>query len=177
VTELQLGRAEILELLGEVDKRMAGRADEPFPLVIVGGSYLALENLRDSTRDIDTASRSEAILRDAIAAIAKERNLPPDWMNDKAYAFRPLGLENEECEVLLDGDGLQVLLPPPNWIFLMKLYAARVSDHEDMVALWPSCSFDSPAEAAKGFARAYPHAPDDPGLANYITQIARAAAQ
>jgi hypothetical protein len=57
----------------------------------------------------------------------------------------------------------------------MKLYAARVSDYEDMIALWPSCSFNSAADAAEGFDRAYPHAPDDPGLAEYVKRIARTA--
>ena len=177
MTELQLGRAEILELLGEVDTRMARRVQEPFPLVIVGGSYLALEDLRDSTRDVDTASRADDTLRQAIAEVAKARDLPLDWMNDRAFAFRPLGMRDDECDVLLEGEGLRILLPPANWIFLMKLYAARVSDHEDMIALWPSCSFGSSAHAAEAFRGAYPHAPDDPGLAEYIERIASAAGE
>jgi hypothetical protein len=57
----------------------------------------------------------------------------------------------------------------------MKLYAGRAPDYDDMVALWPSCTFATPEEVVQRFVTAYPHAPDDRYLANFVLDIARAA--
>jgi len=57
-------------------------------------------------------------------------------------------------------------------VFLMKLNAARDHDLDDLRALWPLAGFGSPQQAAEQFWRAYPHAPDDPYLANFIAGIA-----
>jgi hypothetical protein len=58
-----------------------------------------------------------------------------------------VGLKVEDCEVLLEHRALRVLGPPPDFIFLMKLYAARAPDYDDLVALWPYCSFGTADEA------------------------------
>ncbi len=126
--------------------------------------------MRDSTEDIDSISTADDSLRDAIGEIVTERGLPRRWLNNHAYGFRPEGLSEEDCVVMLSGNGLVVLLPPPEWIFVMKLYAARVGDYEGMIALWPSCAFDSPQQAVALYESAYPHAPGDPGLPGYISR-------
>lgn len=53
----------------------------------------------------------------------------------------------------------------------MKLYRALPQDYEDMVLLWPNCGFADPTDAADAFWRAYPHAPDDEFLTDYIEGI------
>lgn len=58
----------------------------------------------------------------------------------------------------------------------MKLNRAVPQDYEDMVLLWPSCGFVDPADAAGAFGRAYPHAPDDEHLTDFIGGIAAEAA-
>ena len=59
---------------------------------------------------------------------------------------------------VLRAPGLRVLGPPPDYVFLMKSYAARGGpDHDDMVALWPRRSFTSAEDAASRFAAVYPH--------------------
>jgi len=55
---------------------------------------------------------------------------------------------------------LRVLGPPPGCVFLMKLYAAREPEYDDLVALWPRCNFTSLSDAADRFTVAYPHAPE-----------------
>ena len=54
----------------------------------------------------------------------------------------------------------------------MKLYAARDRDLDDLRALWPLAGFGSPQQAAEQLWQAYPHAPDDPYLANFSAGIA-----
>jgi hypothetical protein len=58
----------------------------------------------------------------------------------------------------------------------MKLYRGSPQDHEDLIALWPRCTFSKPEAAAAAFHAAFPHAPEDDHLASYIEEIAAAAA-
>lgn len=133
---------------------------------------MALQGLRDSTHDVDTVSRISASIRAAAEEVARTRGFEPDWLNDRAAGFAPVGLDEDRCEVFYEHPRLRVLGPPVDYVFLMKLYAARGGpDHDDMVALWPRCSFTSADDAATRFADAYPYAPSDPHLAEYITEI------
>ena len=69
-----------------------------------------------------------------------------------------------------------MLDPPADYVFVMKLYAARGSvDHDDMVRLWPHCTFTTADQAVALYRQAYPHAPDDEHLASYVEQIANEA--
>jgi hypothetical protein len=70
---------------------------------------------------------------------------------------------------------LVVRTPSPEVIFVIKLYRADPQDREDLVSLWPLCSFTDPDDAAQAFRSAYPHAPEDEHLAEYIADIARDA--
>lgn len=54
----------------------------------------------------------------------------------------------------------------------MKLYRSNPQDYEDMVSIWLDCGFVDAEDAADAFRSAYPHAPDDPYLANHIKRIA-----
>ena len=54
----------------------------------------------------------------------------------------------------------------------MKLYAGRVIDHNDLVKLWPLTGFATPTDAARFYEHAYPSAPDDPCITDYISDIA-----
>ena len=59
----------------------------------------------------------------------------------------------------------------------MKLFAVltRAADYDDLVRLWPHCGFASAEEAANEMREAYPAAPDDPYLVEYVAGIAREA--
>lgn len=96
-------------------------------------------------------------------------------MNDRSAAYLPLGLREDLCEVVLDHPHLRVLGPPVDFVFVTKLYAGRAVDHDDLVALWPHCSFSSAVDAVAFYWNAYPHAPTDEHLASYVEQIAEGA--
>jgi len=176
VPEGVLGRDEIVEHLDAVAELLAGQATPRVVLVVVGGAYLALHGLRESTADVDTVTRIDASIRAAVETVAAQRDLRPNWLNDDALAYAPIGLTAEACEVLHEHPNLLVLGPPADFVFLMKLYAARAPDYDDMVALWPSCTFASAGDAVERFVEAYPHAPHDQHLAEFIAGIARASA-
>jgi hypothetical protein len=172
-----LDRDEIVDSLADVGALLASWLPdrEPTVLVVVGGSYMALRGLRHATADVDTVTRLQVTVRDAVNVVARRRHLRPNWLNDYAEPFTPVGLRLDMCDVLLDMPSLRVLGPPPDCIFLMKLYAGRAPDVDDMVTLWPLCTFASASEAAERFVAAYPQAPPDPGLIPFIAEVAATA--
>jgi hypothetical protein len=165
---------DALKALAEL---LALRGVEHQTLILVGGSYLALHNLRESTRDIDSVTRLESATKDAIAEIGERRGYAADWLNDNAAAFRPAGLTTEECNILFDQSALTVLGPSADWIFTMKLYAGRTVDHDDLIRLWPHTGFIRSVEAVERLRSAYPFAPNDPYLEQFIESIRRRAVQ
>jgi hypothetical protein len=70
---------------------------------------------------------------------------------------------------------LVVRTPSPEIVFVMKLYRADPQDREDLISLWPLCSFTDPDNAVAAFRNAYPHAPEDEYLTRYIDQVAHDA--
>ena len=73
--------------------------------------------------------------------------------------------------MLLDRPGLTVLGAPLDQVFLMKLFASRAADVEDIEVLWEHCSYETPEEAAAAFHDAYPHLEVDAHLADDIRSL------
>lgn len=143
-------------------------------VVMVGGSWMLWHGDRAATRDVDSAKRLDADIRDAIRTIGERRDLAETWLNDHAAMFWPNGASLDAAPLVLERPGLTVRAPEPDVVFVMKLYRSEPQDREDMIDLWPRCSFPSPARAAAAY-DAYPHAPEDPHLADFIAGIARDA--
>lgn len=173
-SEEPLSRDEIIALVTEVADELPAR-DPRHIIVIVGGSLLAWHGLRDTTADVDTIRRLDTELQQAVSRVAERHDLAPRWLNDSAAAFSPQTLDEGACELLLDHPKLLVLGAPYRAVFVMKLFAGRAADHDDLVRLWPLCGFGSPEEAADEMREAFPAAPDDPHLAQYVADIAREA--
>jgi hypothetical protein len=176
-------REAILAALGELADALAAgqfeQAKASIDLIVVGGAYLALEEIRVGTDDIDTVTRLDRKLTELIAKLATRHDLAPDWLNDHAAPFKPQGLTVKECELVFEKGPLRVFLPPPSAIFMMKLSAARADptehDRSDMIELWPRCGFATPADAVQAFLSAYPAALEDAYLEGYVAEIARLA--
>jgi hypothetical protein len=56
-------------------------------------------------------------------------------------------------------------------IFLMKLYASRAADVDDIEVLWEHYSFEAPEAAAEAFHLAYPHLEFDEHLADHFRRL------
>jgi hypothetical protein len=164
---------QIRALLLEVAEALPERA-EPHMIVVAGGSLLAWHGLRGTTVDVDSVEAIGPELADAVAAVAYRHGLASRWLNDHARRFRPQSLATDDCEVLLDHPRLRVLGAPLRAVFLMKLFASRAADYDDLVRLWPRCGFISPGKAVTQMYAAYPAAAEDPHLVEYVTGIARA---
>lgn len=172
---LFLDRGDLEDLLDELADELHRRGVS-VEIVMVGGSWMLWNGDRAATRDVDSAKRLEADAKEVIRDVGHRHDLAPEWLNDHAAPFWPSGVPLELAKVVFERPGLRVRAPSPEVIFLMKLYGARPQDREDMVDLWPRCTFRSPTEAAAAFADAYPHAPEDEHLVAFVAEIAQDAA-
>lgn len=168
-----LTKRTILAYLAELAEEL-GPGTHQHMIIVVGGSLLALHDLRLTTADIDSVSRLEAELRQAADHIADRHDLERGrWLNDNAAIFVPTTLTTDLCDVRLAHPRLLVLGAPLKHVFLMKLSSPRTRDVDDLRVLWPACDFASPEEAAAMWHAAYPHEEADPYLADYIRDRVR----
>ena len=171
MSEVGLSGADIRRYLEEVAAELPQGSGHT--VIMVGGSLLAWHGLRASTHDVDTLLPVSESLHDAVARVGRRHGLDPAWLNDRARAFRPHTLREEDCDVLVDHPALRVLGAPLEQLFLMKLEAARSTDVADLAALWPRCAFASAQEAADLYYQAYPLARRDDHLTEFIEKITR----
>lgn len=140
-------RDDILELLREVASRLRERGVSA-GIRLVGGAALAVAYYdRRATADIDAAlSPAEPIL-EVVAEIAAERNLPTDWLNDKAMGYIPFVGMDEWVEVFRDGD-VSVSVGRAEMLLAMKLAANRGRrDSDDIAVLLDICEIASVEQA------------------------------
>lgn len=169
MSDLPLDAGDIQRLVGEVADELEG-AEVQRTVIIVGGALLALHGLRTATRDVDSASRLDDELVGAVARVAANHGMAPKWLNDSAAPFLPATFSEDECALILERRSLRVLGAPLDQVFLMKLYASRAIDTDDLAVIWPGCSFESAEAAAEAFYEAYPVVERDPFLPRHIAQ-------
>lgn len=169
--DILFSREDIISNLREVAEILATAGHPQVRLIVVGGSYLAFQGLRDATRDVDTITQLDEAVREAVREVAARRGLTPAWLNEHARPWKPAGLREQDCDVLLEHPNMVVLGPPPDQVFLMKLSASRVADVSDMVALWPRCTFLDSGDVVRQFYAAYPNEEPDPYLGDYVQTI------
>lgn len=168
-------RAELEALFDELNLELAALGTTAH-VVMVGGAWMLWHSRRLSTRDVDSARKLSSDLAATVEKIADRHDLSRQWLNDSAAPFWPSTADYEDCEVVYQQPALEVRVPGPEVIFVMKLYRADPQDREDLVSLWPLCDFTDPLAAAQAFQDAYPHAPGDDFLSDYIAEVAREAA-
>lgn len=74
---------------------------------------------------------------------------------------------------MLEAGGLEVLIPEPDIVVLMKISAGgrTPNDARDLRSLWPATRFSTSEEAVAAFYSAYPHEEPDPYLANWLRTV------
>jgi hypothetical protein len=171
-----LGWTEIETCLREVGEVLDEHGAGDRTIVVVGGAFAAWHQIRDATTDVDTMGTIDEKLRVAAEIVGARHNLELGWLNDRARPWQPVGFDLSTCTTVLRHAKLTVVVPPTNIVFLMKLNAARgPTDRQDMVALWPACTFATPQAAVDAFYVAYPMELVDEYLIDYVTDIANQA--
>lgn len=168
-----LGWPEIEARLRDVGEVLEEHGSDERTIVVVGGAFAAWHQIRAATTDVDTIGTIDEQLRLAAEIVGARHDLELGWLNDRARPWQPAGFDPSTCTTVLHHAKLTVLIPPTDVVFLMKLDAARgPTDRQDMVALWPACTFATPQAAVDAFYAAYPMELVDKYLIDYVADIA-----
>lgn len=101
-------------------------------MYVVGGAAFALTyDLRRTTRGVDAVFAPKMAIYEAAAAVASERGLPPDWLDDavKGYLLGQAPTPQRFAEL----SGLRVLVASPRMLLALKVVAHRLGeDAEDV---------------------------------------------
>lgn len=130
-----LDRDTLLELLADLAGRLDARG-VTLEIYVVGGTAMMLAYDRARlTNDIDATWDTSQDVSAEIRAIAAERGLPRDWLNDRVRPMLPRVVDEERLEAL-DLPGLRVSVASPRHLLAMKAGAARdARDLDDIILL------------------------------------------
>jgi hypothetical protein len=140
-------------------------------LIVVGGAPLAWVGISDATRDIDSVEPLDEVIAAVVQLIAERHGLAQRWINDSAAQFAPMGLALDNTWVVLDHPRLEVLGASLSDVFLMKVFAGRAADTQDIAALWPHTTFESIDDVTMAFQAAYSHEEPDPHLGAWLSEV------
>lgn len=133
------------ELRGLIDE-LAARLDErgiAAEIHIVGGSAMALRFPEDPkirvTRDVDAVFEPVAAVREVIAEMALDLDLPRDWMNANAKPFLP-GRSSENTARA----PVSITIASLDELIAMKLAGSREQDLHDLGILARHAQIDDP---------------------------------
>jgi len=137
-----MDKNELKKALDELDNHLSSS----FDIILIGGAAMILHfGASRTTRDVDVlilrGSLSE--LRQAIKAVADEREFPEDWMSDAAKGFADIFLSDFYHRLVpLDFEFRHIRLYAlglPEQVAL-KIIALREQDLEDLELLFPKLS-------------------------------------
>lgn len=131
-----LDAQQVRSLLTELGKRLAARGIEA-RLFLVGGAAMALAfSRRRVTRDLDAVFEPKREIYEEAAAIAREHELPEDWLNDDVLGLLPDKVRPVEGTASFSAPGIHVGVATAEYLFVMKAQAARQeTDGTDLVYL------------------------------------------
>ena len=150
-----LDAAAVLELFGELSRRLARRGARA-DVFLVGGAAMAVAyDARRATRDLDAAFAPTDTVRAVVADIAQDRELPQDWLNDAVKGFLPG--HDPDARLFFESESLRVDVASPRYLLAMKLMSARPgADVEDIRTLYRLCGFTTVDEGLQVVSRAFP---------------------
>lgn len=137
-----MDKNELIKVFGELDNHLSSS----FDIILIGGAAMILHfGASRTTRDVDVLILRGSLpeLRQAIKAVAEEKEFPEDWMSDAAKRFAdiflpdfyhrlvPLDFELRHIQIYALGLPEQVAL---------KIIALREQDLEDLELLLPRLS-------------------------------------
>lgn len=136
-----LRRQQVIELLNELERRLAERS-VALDIQIVGGAALLLHGLIDrATEDIDARYQSSEVVDEVAAEMAVEYGLPRKWLNSHAAAFLP---GNVRWMASPAGSSTAVKLADLPTLAAMKVAAEREKDIIDLGYLVNALGIEDP---------------------------------
>lgn len=150
-----ISKKQIKKLFIRINEELKLRS-EVGEIGIVGGTVMCLVyNAREATKDVDAIFEPASIIRDIGKQIAREENLPPDWLNDAAKGFIRPGFLQENVLAL---SHLRVWAPEASYMLAMKCISARwdTKDKDDVIFLIKHLELKSPKDVFEIIEKFYP---------------------
>ena len=129
-----------LKLLGE--ELAALQLTQPVQLLMIGGGYMLTQiGNRPFTEDVDVFTRLDHYTEDyrrfrsAILFIAHDEHVSQKWVTDNIGDFMEILGPVPEGKLWLKHGLLEVSIPEPQYILLLKLVAGRDKDLQDIQPL------------------------------------------
>ena len=141
-----------LKKLGEELKKQGFQGE----IILTGGASMCLvHSARDMTKDVDALYEPKAVINEISEKIAKENNLPLDWLNDGVKGF-----VNEKIETVefAQFGNLKVTTVTSEYLLAMKLMSARFigQDYNDIKYLLNKLNIQTVLEAQNIIEKFYP---------------------
>jgi hypothetical protein len=161
-----LTRERIVQALNLLGRRAESEGVQ-IELCIYGGSALLLVyGARESTKDVDAIVRPAEVAQRLTVQVARELDLPEDWLNDDVKRFvsilgthAPLEIQELEAEAR---QHLKITRPSASYLLAMKCLACRsalpgyAGDIEDIRFLVRKMGLTSIEQVEEHISRFYP---------------------
>nr|WP_231715245.1 DUF6036 family nucleotidyltransferase [Arthrobacter gengyunqii] len=133
-------------LLAELGRRLAAEGIHADVHLVGGVAVMLSGSRRRTTRDVDASYAPKEAVEQVAAAMAKDLDLPEDWLNDRARAFIPDGVRWVAVDVGWENAGLKLGRADDESLLAMKMAAERDSDIPDIAFLSSKLEVDDAAE-------------------------------
>jgi len=121
----RLSRAAIVRALSRLGELCAEKQSR-VEIAIYGGTVMMLAyDCREATKDIDAIFHPPGVVEPLIKRVAREQNLPDDWMNSGVKSFAAKREERIPFEQL-QIPGLVMTRPSAKYLLAMKCRAGRL---------------------------------------------------
>lgn len=158
-----LSRSKITQALRRLGE-LAREQNITLEVSLYGGAVFTLVyGSREATKDVDAVVRPSEIAKTLAGKVARELELPEDWINDDVKQF----LAEKEAKRRLTetdfGDGIRISVPTAAYLLAMKLRACRpplpgyAGDYGDIRFLVKKMGIGSVAEAEAIHDKFFPH--------------------
>ena len=177
-----LDRKTIIAALADLNDRLRELGIVGDLCLYGGGTMVVAFNARLSTQDVDAVFQPAAIIRKAAAAIAEERGLKADWLNDGVKGWLS-SKERLVPENLPQFSHLRLTRPTERYLLAMKCLAARAAgfetqgDRKDIVFLVRALGLRTADEVLKIVEDFYPEDRIQPKTRFLVEEIMNEVAQ
>ena len=162
-------RHEIMEYLNALNE-ILGQQDVKGEICLYGGAVMCLVfEARPSTKDVDAVFHPSDIIRKAAQDIAREHELPDDWLNDGVKGF----LVDHPKKVFLSLSHLAVMAADAEYMLAMKSLSARMdsTDSRDIEFLVKELGIKSVDEVFEIIDRYYPRRIIKPATQFFLEEV------
>ena len=147
-----MDRSQIERNLGFLGQKLAEMQIKA-TIILMGGALMVTQiGNRKSTQDIDVVIATNdrgtyQAIQQAIALVAREKRLPPAWLNDDVTIVVDQVGKPKAPQHWRTFANLAVYVPEPEYILALKLFAGRPQDDRDIQAVARRLSLKTRAQA------------------------------